>query len=359
MNEAEKRKYIGNEELTLVEAMQKIDSNSRGILYIADKDNRLLGAVTDGDIRRWIIKTGRLTGTAGEMMNRNPKYCFINEEDFCEGRMTKYDIPSVPVINESRQIVRIAFRKEKQKCLAKADEKALANIPIIVMAGGKGSRLYPYTKILPKPLIPIGDVPILERILNRFYQYGAETFFLTVNYKKEMIKSYFAEAALPYRIHYIEENKPLGTAGSIRLIQEKFVHPVIVTNCDILIQADYQKIMEYHVSCGNHMTIISALKNISIPYGVLHLKEEGLITSLQEKPQLSCFVNTGMYIINPEYLKWIPENSIFHMTDLAERMISKKKQVGMYPVSEQAFLDMGEFEEMRKMEERIREQEAE
>lgn len=213
--------------------------------------------------------------------------------------------------------------------------------------------MYPYTKILPKPLIPIGDVPILERIIDKFFQNGIKEIFLTLNYKKEMIKSYFADLNLPYNLHYIEELEPLGTAGSIRLIHQKIDKPFIVTNCDVLIQAKYGDIYHYHEIYGNDMTIVSSLKNTSIPYGVLHSGERGIVTSIEEKPKLSYFINTGMYIVNPEYLDWIPEGRVFHMTELAEMMIRKGKKVGMYPISENSFLDMGELEEMKKMEERV------
>ena len=221
------------------------------------------------------------------------------------------------------------------------------------MAGGKGTRLYPYTKILPKPLIPIGEVPILERIMEHFYKFGAKEFYVTINYKKEMIKAYFSELKPHYIINYIEEKEPLGTAGSIRLLEKRFISPVIVTNCDILIDIDYGKVLEYHQKSENTLTVVSALKNIMIPYGVLHSQASGSIVSIEEKPQISYFINTGMYILSPEYLDRIPSNKFYHMTDLMDRLISENMRVGMYPVSDNSFLDMGEFEEMKRMEERI------
>ena len=235
----------------------------------------------------------------------------------------------------------------------KEENDILRDTPVIIMAGGKGTRLYPYTRILPKPLIPIGDIPILERIFNRMSSYGVEDIYLTVNYKKEMIKSYFSESDHTYRIHYVNEEQPMGTAGSISLIEDKFEKPVIVTNCDILIEADYGNIMKYHQESGNDLTIISSLKNTVIPYGVLYSEKQGQITSMEEKPQITHLINTGMYVINPEFLEWIPKDRVFHMTDLVELMIQRNKRVGMYPISENAFLDMGEFEELKKMEERL------
>lgn len=352
MVKSEIEKFIASDNTSIVHAMQLIDQNTHGIIYIVDDSCKLIGSLSDGDIRRWIIKTGDLNAPAGKLMNRNPKYIFEADAGKSPDYLKKYKISSLPVLNIQKQIMDIVFSDNAGQILSVSSD-ALNGTPVIIMAGGKGTRLYPYTKILPKPLIPIGDVPILERIINRFHDCGANEFWLTVNYKKEMIRSYFNELPRNYKITYVEESKPLGTAGSIRLIQETFEQPVIVTNCDILIEADYEKVLKYHKESGNALTIVSSLKNTTIPYGVLHSTENGVVTSMEEKPQLSCFINTGMYILEPQYISMIPEDTFFHMTHLAEAMMAKGLQVGMYPISENSFLDMGEFEEMKKMEARI------
>lgn len=346
------QKYLGTKDMSAVEAMQKIDINSKGILYIADEKGKLLGSLTDGDIRRWLIKTANLNSRASDMMFRDVHFLFKDDHKKAGNFMKKWEINSVPIVDSDHRVVDIVIRAEDAAAEGEKDH-ALKGTPIIIMAGGKGTRLYPYTKILPKPLIPIGDVPILERIFQAFYEYGADEFYLTVNYRKEMIRSYSSEQNLPYTLRYVEEDQPLGTAGSIRYINEQFQEPVIVTNCDTLIEADYAKMAEHHKSSGNGMTIISSLKNTVIPYGVIHSREDGIISSIKEKPKLSYFINTGMYIVNPECLLEIPKGKFFHMTDLASRLMEQGVQVGMYPISENSFLDMGEFEEMKKMEARI------
>lgn len=341
----------GNASLTIVEAMEKIDANAKGILFITTEDNKLVGAVTDGDIRRWLIKTANLSAKVEELMNKSPKFLYVADRARALTYMREKKIHALPILDTHENLVDIILDDDENTvCI---DSKVLENVPVIIMAGGKGTRLYPYTKILPKPLIPIGDIPILERIINRFYDYGASKYYMTVNYKKGMIKSHFAELNPEYSIEYIEEDKPLGTAGSIKLIGEKFSTPVIVTNCDILIEADYEDIYEYHKKSGNAMTIVSALKKIEVPYGVLKTGENGVVTAFEEKPKLSYFVNTGMYIVDGEMLEKIPEDTFFHMTHLAEKLMNEGLQVGMYPISEESFLDMGEFEEMRRMEEKL------
>lgn len=344
-------KFVANQKFTLVEAMRLIDNNSKGIIFIIDDNEKLVGSLTDGDIRRWIIRTGELDSYVSSAMNKNPKKIFEKDRENAVLFMKKDGLYAVPVTNSEAKIVDIIFSDHIEKNTVNSN--ALEKTPVIIMAGGKGTRLYPFTKILPKPLIPIGDIPIIERIINRFNNYGAKDFYLTVNYKKEMIKAYFGENTHDYNITYVEEDKPLGTAGSIRLITKKFDTSVIITNCDVLIEADYENIMQYHRDFGNAVTIISSLRNTVIPYGVLHPSENGTVVSMEEKPQLSCFINTGMYVLEPQFIEKIPSDSFYHMPQLAEQLIKEGAKVGMYPVSEDSFLDMGEFEEMKKMENKI------
>lgn len=354
MNKSEVIRLIIKEDTTIIESMKQLDKTAKGILFVVDENNKLSGCLTDGDIRRWILKTGNLSSEISAVMNSVPKFVFEADAGNAFQVMKRYAISSLPILCEDGSIKDILFEKNMDNWKNQERKSVIPyDISVIIMAGGKGTRLYPYTKILPKPLIPIGDVPILERILERFFEYGVNEFYLTVNYKKEMIKSYFMETVHPYKLKYIEEKIPLGTAGSIRLIEERFKDPVIITNCDTLIDADYGKIVEHHLASQNDMTIVASMKNTVIQYGVLHTKEQGIVTSMEEKPQLSYMINTGMYVINPEFLDWIPEGRVFHMTDLVKMMIEKGNKVGIYPINENSFLDMGEFEEMKKMEEYI------
>lgn len=351
MNREELNKFIGKGNLTVVAAMEKIDKNASGILFIEDLDGKLIGSLTDGDIRRWLIETGDLQARISKIMNTSPKYLYQADRIQAFTFMKKKFITALPILDVENKIIDICFLSDNQHANEKVN--TLNDVPVIIMAGGKGTRLYPYTKILPKPLIPIGDIPIIERIINRFCEFGVSQYYLTVNYKKGMIRSYFSDLKPEYEIEYIEETRPLGTAGSLNLIQQKFYKPVIVTNCDILINVDYSDIYRHHIASGNAMTIVSALKNVIIPYGVLHSGKNGVVVSMEEKPKMSYFVNTGMYILNPEILKQIPKETFYHMTDLADALMKKGVKVGMYPISEEAFLDMGEFEEMRRMEKKL------
>lgn len=344
--------FLISPDSTVVEAMQRIDRNARGILFVTNEQQKLLGVVTDGDIRRWLIRTGELKAPVSGLMNTEPKRISRKEHAKAHEVMVQHSITALPVVTTKGVVSDILFRDE-QVAKKKKPQGILKEVPVVIMAGGKGTRLYPYTKILPKPLIPIGDIPIMERIIGKFCEFGTTQFYATVNYRKNMIRSYFSEISKTYSLEYVEEDKPLGTAGSLQLIKEEFSQPFIVTNCDILIHADYEDIYRYHKEAGNELTIVTALKNIEVPYGVIHSSENGAVQYMEEKPKLSYFVNTGMYILNPALKKEIPEDTFFHMTDLADKLLAENRRVGMYPISEDSFLDMGEFEEMHRMEEKL------
>lgn len=354
MTKADLEKFTATGDITIVEAMKKIDLNSYQVLFVVDDKGCLMGSVSDGDIRRGLIKKGQLDQKIAELMNTKTQY--IREGETWDENYWKehVGISVVPVVDSNKVIIDFK-RKLKRNIISEGQKKYLKDVPVVIMAGGKGTRLYPFTRILPKPLIPVGDTPILERIFNRYAAYGIDHFYLTVNYKKNIIKSYFDDLDKAYELKYVEEDQPLGTAGSLRLITDSLVRPVIVANCDILIDADYADIYRYHTESKSDVTIVSALKQIQVPYGVLHPGENGIISSMEEKPSMSYFINTGMYVVNPECLEAIPPNQMYHMTDLVDELMKQGKKVSMYPISEDSFLDMGEFEEMKRMEDRLEE----
>lgn len=351
MNQERINSFIGDDTLSIVDAMGKIDSNSKGILFIVDKVGKLVGSITDGDIRRWIMNSGEVTDLAIKAMNNSPLSLLSNDKVKAVAIMKERSITAIPLVDDNKKVVDICFLSDLDGFCEK--KESLEGVPVVVMAGGKGTRLYPYTKILPKPLVPIGDTPIVERIIDYYSDFGIKSFYMTVNYKKEMICSYFDALNPEYTIKYVEEDKPLGTGGSIKLIKDKFDKPIFITNCDALILADYHDIYKYHNESGNDITMVSALKNYQVPYGVLHTGENGILESMEEKPKLSYFINTGMYIINPEIIELIPDDTMFHMTHLVEKVMEQGGKVGTFPVSEDSFLDMGELDEMKRMEEKL------
>lgn len=337
-------------DISIREAIKKLDSTAKKILLVVE-NKKLIGTVTDGDIRRWILKNGDFEKEVSNIMNSNPK--FINEKDKYRAKniMESYFIDALPIVDDNKNLIVIVFWNDKINERIGALKK-ISN-PVVIMAGGKGTRLYPYTQILPKPLIPIGDKSIIERIIERFEKFGCKNFYCTVNYKKNMIKAYFDEIEKNYEINYVEEGKFLGTAGSLYLLKDKITETFFVSNCDILVEADYKDILNYHKMKKNKITMVTSLKNYKIPYGVIKLTDKGQVSETVEKPEYSYLINAGFYVLEPEVLNDIPEDKFFHITDLINMYIDTGKRVGTYPIRENSWFDMGEFKEMDRMIENI------
>ena len=225
----------------------------------------------------------------------------------------------------------------------------LENVPLVMMAGGKGTRLYPYTKILPKALIPIGEYTIAERIIYSFTRYGCKDIFLILNHKANMIKAYFNDLSTEYNIHYETESEFLGTGGGLSLIRGKIQNTFIVTNCDILIEDDLSCAYKTHKQNRNMITMVCSSKNFQIPYGVIKSNEDGEILAIEEKPQFNYLINTGVYIVEPEVLDLIENNVAISMPELAIKCKYNGMKVGIFPVSDKVWFDMGQFDTMNQM----------
>lgn len=335
-----------DQEIKIIEGIKKLDLAGEKILLILNQQ-KLVGIVTDGDIRRWILKNGNLEAGIKEIMHRYPKTVRTGEIQRAKKLMQEYLVEAVPVVDDDDIPVDIIFWRDLIGGTRKKYEKV--NIPVIIMAGGKGTRLHPYTNVLPKPLIPIGNMTISERIIESFQKNGCNTFWLTLNYKKDLIKAYFDSKKKDYQMNYVEEKEFRGTCGSIRLLEGKAGKTFFVSNCDVLIDIDYGELLRFHKENNNEITAVTALKHIQMPYGVMELENGGRINKIIEKPEISYNVNTGIYVMEHTVMKDIPHEGIFHMTDLMNKLIDNKRKIGAFPVTEQIWKDMGEFGEMRKM----------
>ncbi|WP_070001148.1 nucleotidyltransferase family protein [Cellulosilyticum sp. I15G10I2] len=343
-------RFFVTKDITIRQAIERLDQTAKKLLVVVE-DKKLIGVITDGDIRRWILKNGDIKRSVSLIMNTSPVFLNREEKDKCIELMKAHSIEAIPLINDSREVVDILFWNEVYDNQFKYYNTN--DIPVMIMAGGKGTRLHPYTKIIPKPLIPIGDTPIVERIINRFLEFGFNDFYLIMNYKKDMIKAYF-NGEQPYQLNFLEEDSPLGTAGSLSVFENNIQSTFFVSNCDILIDINYSQLLNYHKKHHYKMTVVTALKNYEIPYGVFTLNEKGAISTLREKPQYELLVNTGMYVLEAELLSYIPKESYFDMTDLINQCLVNSEPIGAYPIRESAWLDMGEFKAMQNMVERLK-----
>ena len=347
--------FLISPEQTIVEAMQKIDANAKGILFITNTDRKLIGAITDGDIRRWLIKTGNLQEQISRLMNRNPKSVYRREVASAQDVMRRYSITALPVLNSKGIVIDILFEQE-QKIEVREGSLSLDKVPVVIMAGGKGTRLYPYTKILPKPLIPVGEQPIAELIMDRFRDFGCHDFTMIVNYKRGMIKSYFGELEKDYTVNFADEDVFMGTGGGLCLLKGKMKSPFFFTNCDTLLDVDFGDIYEYHKAHGNLVTMVCAFKHYTVPYGVVELGEDGGIAAMREKPELDFLTNTGVYVVEPRVVEEMRDGEKIGFPDVIERYRAAGEKVGVYPISESSWMDMGQLEELEKMRRKLESQ---
>lgn len=337
-----------NEDADIIEAMRQLDKNAKKVLFV-HRNGVLLASVTDGDIRRWILKKGNLQAKVKEVANYQPKYLYQDQTEQASRIMRENEISAVPVVNYSRIIQKIICANAPEK----RQNRFGREIPVVIMAGGLGTRLSPYTNILPKPLIPIGDYPIVEHVINCFHEYGCRRFYMIVNYKRNMIKAYFDELEKDYLIDFVDEEKILGTGGGVSLLKGKIDKTFILTNCDILINDDLTKAYEQHIESHNLITMICSLKNFTIPYGVVKIGKNGAIESMDEKPDMSFFTNTGCYFVEPEVIGGLEYNERIDFPTVIEKYVSEGKRVGVYPIGEEAWSDMGELDEMKRMKARL------
>jgi len=336
---------------SILDALKRMDAIMRKLLIVKDGEGKFEGVVSIGDIQRAIIKSLPFS-TAVSSILRNDFKTASPEDDFViiKEVMLRYRMEYMPVVNTtSRLVEKIVFWEDlfSEKFNDQKND-SLKGMPVVIMAGGEGTRLRPITNIIPKPLVPIGAKPIIEIIMDNFYNYGANEFYLSVNYKAKMIQQYFEDMDHEYHINYIHEPHPLGTAGSLKLLKDILHSTFFVSNCDILVDEDYSEILKYHVENKNILTAVAAVKNYSIPYGTFKTTANGILTELTEKPNLNFLVNTGFYILEPEVLNMIPDGKFFHITDLLEDLVRRGKKIGVFPVSEGSWMDIGAWEEYNR-----------
>ncbi len=329
---------------TLLDAFKKMDAIDKKLLIVLN-ENKFFGLLSAGDIQRAIIQNRPLETRVCDVLRKNIRIAQPEDSfDTIKEMMFEFRMELCPVVNEEKEIVGVYFWEEVFQ-EQKPQPKKQFSLPVVIMAGGFGTRLKPITNVLPKPLIPIGNITIIEHIFQNFSKHGCNTFHISVNYKAELIEYYLKNLNLPYNITYFKENKPLGTAGSLSLMKEIINETFFVSNCDILIEQDYSEILDYHVTNKNDITIVAALKNYPIPYGTIETTNNGQLVNLHEKPELTFKINSGMYILEPHVLNQIPRNEFFHITHLINKVHDSGGHVGVFPVSEKSWRDIGEWNE--------------
>ena len=346
METSKQSEILVTPEITLLTGLQKMDSIRRKLLLVHD-GNKYTGLISIGDIQRAIINGIDLSSPVSAIIRKdNIVANSDNTVEEIKKIMLSIRAEFMPVVSANNEVTHIYFWEDLfgKKEIAPAKQFKL---PIVIMAGGFGARLKPLTNVLPKPLIPIGDKTMLEEIFERFGKYGNDTFYISVNYKADLIEYYLKNQNLPYKLHFYKEEKPMGTAGSLSLLKNKINETFFVSNCDILIDQDYSEILDYHRQNNNEITLVAALKHYPIPYGIVETGENGQLIELKEKPEFTIKINSGLYILEPSVLDEIPGNLFFHITQLIEKVMKRGGKVGVFPVSEKSWKDIGNWEEYR------------
>lgn len=334
--------------VSIISALRLMDKRHVKLLMVLDQGH-YYSLLSIGDIQRAIIANADLQQPVDSILRKrvNVARTTDSREDVI-AYMKQQRNEFMPIVDEEGNVVEvILWRDLFSKEATKVHQEFV--LPVVIMAGGQGTRLRPLTNVLPKPLIPIGDQTMMEDIMDRFVECGCKDFYISVNYKADFIRRYFDNLDKPqYHVEYFQEDKPLGTAGSLHLLKDRINSTFFVSNCDIIIDEDYSEILDFHRQNKNEITVVAALKNYSIPYGTLETGDGGQLLSLQEKPELTYKINTGMYILEPHLVDEIPSDRLYHITYLIERLIQEGRKVGVYPINEGSWTDIGNWDEYMK-----------
>ena len=335
------RKVLLKPGSTIKESLKVIDDGAMQIALVIDKDEKLLGTLTDGDIRRGLLNNLELSDTIESIIFKNPTVCCIDDtkERILEVAVSK-KIYQIPIVDKRGKLVGIEEVDELLKPKTKSNR-------IVLMVGGLGTRLRPLTEHTPKPMLKVGNKPILETIILNFKKYGFTNIILCVSYKSEIIEEYFKDgSSLGVNIEYIHENKRMGTAGALSLVREKLTESFFVMNGDLLTNINFENMMDYHLSNESVATMGVREYDFQVPYGVVNVDGENIL-SIEEKPVHKFFVSGGVYVLDKMVLEFIPDDEFYDMPTLFEKVIEDKLKSISFPIREY-WLDIGRMEEFEK-----------
>lgn len=341
-------KIIIEKSTPIIAALKQMDALHVKLLLVLD-NGKFHSLLSIGDIQRAIITNVSLNTPIEQIFRAKVNVARASDQrDVVIAKMRERRNDFMPIIDDDNNIVDIIFWSDISSMQEVAVKEPFC-LPVVVMAGGQGTRLRPLTNVLPKPLIPIGEQTMMEDIMDRFVECGCKNFYVSVNYKADFIRHYFDNFSKPqYHIEYFQEDKPLGTAGSLHLLKDRINSTFFVSNCDIIIDEDYSEILKFHRDNKNEITVVAALKNYSIPYGTLETGDGGQLLSLQEKPDLTYKINTGMYILEAHLIDEIPSDRLYHITFLIQKLIQEGRKVGVFPINEGSWTDIGNWDEYMK-----------
>lgn len=328
-------------QISIRKALEIIDQGAMKIALVVDAEDRLIGTLSDGDIRRGLLKGLGMEDSIDSIYNHQPTVCQLNDpkEKVIQTAVSKR-IYQIPIVDEKGRVVKLAeidhlIKKEK-----------LPN-PVVIMAGGMGKRLLPLTEHTPKPMLKVGGRPILETLITRLQQLGFSDIWIAINYKGDQIKEYFGDGRpMGVRIRYIEENQRMGTAGALGILEEIPLHPVLVMNGDILTNVNFENLIDFHHRAKAEATMCIREYGLEVPYGVVRLNQNNII-AIEEKPVQQFYVNAGIYVLNPSVIASLEPGSAIDMTQIFEKLVQQKKETVSFPIRE-FWMDIGKLEDYNR-----------
>lgn len=339
------KKFLIHPNKNLRIALKLISKNGCKAIAVC-KNGFFLGTLSDGDIRKAILNGHDLDSKVFKFYNKNSVSLIKNNYSLLNAKnlFVKNNFDIIPIVDTNKKIIEVLTWKNIFSSEKKIKKQT---IPVIIMAGGKGKRLLPITSILPKPLVPIKGKPVIDHIIETFVNAGFGNFKFVINYYSQLIEAYLKNKKFKNKFSFYTEKIPLGTIGGVKKLRIN-KNNFFVTNCDVIFKIDYEDLIRFHTEGKKDLTIVTCHKNYQIPYGVCNLDERGNLSHINEKPEYDFLVNSGLYLIKKSIISLIPSNSKFDFTDLVNICIKNKKTIGVYPVSENQWIDIGQWEEYRK-----------
>ena len=341
------KKFFIKKNTTIKSASNKMSKDGNRCLIVVDDDNSFLGTLSTGDIRKFITNGNKITSKINDVYQKNPFFIRNNTKiKNYKNYFIKKKLDLIPVINESKKIIDI-ITNEKFLIKKKKINKKNQNYSVIIMAGGKGTRLAPFTHVLPKPLIPVNKKTLIEHIFFQLKKNGIKNINISVNYKSKTLIAFLEEMKKTnFKINFIKEKKPLGTIGILRKTYKNVKKNILITNCDTIIKCDYNQILKHHVRSNFCITLVLANKKQRLPYGACEInRNSNELVSLSEKPNISYVANTGFFFLKKEIIKLIPKGKFYNATDLIRKCLLKGKKIGVFLINEKKWLDVGQWKE--------------
>ena len=343
---------------SMLQAMEQMDRVGHKLLIVME-DGAFQGLLSIGAIQRAIVRGIGPKTSIAEILRKNIVVCTTaDSEEKIKSEMIRCRAEYMPIVSEGKVDDVVFWEDIFGETMHTRATVGKYDMPVVIMAGGEGTRLRPLTNILPKPLLPIGKKTIIETIMDRFAEIGSRRFFLSLNYMADTIERYLTEHNDGrYELFFFREDKPLGSGGSLSLIRDKISEPFFLTNCDNILQQDLAEIVEVHRQNKNEMTVVAAVKSMKLPYGNLVVGDEKnhetheiheKVIRVEEKPEFLFRVNTGVYVMEPELLKEVPDGRYFPITDLMNIIINRNGRVGCFPITDGSWCDIGNWEDYTK-----------